>query len=287
MAKAIVGGVSLAVAMTDGRIALDDPAAKYVPQWQDDPRKSKITVRQLGSHTSGIEDAEADDLPHEQAHRLERRLLEAARGARDPFTLSRDAAPVLFEPGTKMAYSNPGIAMLTYCVTAALRDAPHKDIRTLLRDRVMRPIGVPDGEWSVGYGKTSMVDGLPLVGSWGGGNYTARATARVGRLMLREGIGKADRLLSPEAVRQITRDAGTPGNCGIGWWSNNEGECAEVAEGRVLGFGRRTPDRAGRAQPQSDRRAQRRDVECPRRRRAKRISTSRCAGSCSSHWLTP
>ena len=51
----------------------------------------------------------------------------------------------------------------------------------------MRPIGVPDEEWSVGYGQTSTVDGLPLVGSWGGGSYTARAAARVGRLMLRDG----------------------------------------------------------------------------------------------------
>ena len=44
--------------------------------------------------------------------------------------------------------------MLTYYVTAAIQDGPHKDIRTLLRERVMRPIGVPDAEWSCGYGKT-------------------------------------------------------------------------------------------------------------------------------------
>src|SRR3989442_1291357 len=54
MAKAIVGGISLAVALTDGRIALGDPAAKYVPQWRGDPVKSAITIRQLGSHSSGI-----------------------------------------------------------------------------------------------------------------------------------------------------------------------------------------------------------------------------------------
>src|SRR5205809_1133256 len=36
MAKAIVGGLSLAVAMTDGKIALDDPAAKFVPPWSSD-----------------------------------------------------------------------------------------------------------------------------------------------------------------------------------------------------------------------------------------------------------
>jgi len=55
LAKALVGGMSLGVAAQDGKIALDDPAAKFVPQWAGDPRKSAITIRQLGSHTSGLE----------------------------------------------------------------------------------------------------------------------------------------------------------------------------------------------------------------------------------------
>ena len=237
MAKAIVGGVSLALAMTDGRITLDDPAAKFIPQWKDDPRKSRITVRQLGSHTSGIEDAEADKLPHEKLTGWKGDFWKRLAPPLDPFTLARDAAPVLFDPGAKMQYSNPGIAMLTYTVTASLRDSPHKDIRTLLRERVMRPIGVPEDEWSVGYGQTPVVDGLPLVGSWGGGAYTARAVARVGRLMLREGDWDGQRLINPDVVRQVTRDVGTPGNCGIGWWSNNEGECAKLPRDAFWGSG--------------------------------------------------
>jgi CubicO group peptidase (beta-lactamase class C family) len=237
MAKAVVGGVSLAVAMTDGRITLDDPAAKFVPQWRDDPQKSRITIRQLGSHTSGIEDAEADKLPHEKLTGWKGDFWKRLPPPRDPFTIARDAAPVLFAPGTKMAYSNPGIAMLTYAVTASLRDSPHRDIRTLLRERVMRPIGVPDEEWSVGYGQTPVVDGLPLVGSWGGGSYTARAAASVGRLMLREGDWDGRRLLSAEAVRQVTRDVGTPGNCGSGWWSNNDGSYPELPRDAYCGTG--------------------------------------------------
>src|SRR5262245_19041408 len=59
MAKAIVGGLSIGVALTDRRLTLDDPVSSYVPQWKTDPRKSRITIRQLGSHTSGLEDAEA------------------------------------------------------------------------------------------------------------------------------------------------------------------------------------------------------------------------------------
>ena len=237
MAKAVVGGVSLAVAMTDGRITLDDRAAKFIPQWRDDPQKSRITIRQLGSHTSGIEDAEEGNLPHNKLTGWKGDFWQPADPPRDSFTVSRDAAPVLFEPGAKMAYSNPGIAMLTYAVTASLRDGPQKDVRTLLRDRVMRPIGAADQDWSVGYGRTPVVDGLPLIGSWGGAAYTARAVARVGRLMLREGDWDGRRLISADAVRQVTRDVGTPGNCGIGWWSNNDGSYPELPRDAYWGSG--------------------------------------------------
>jgi len=34
MAKAIVGGLSVAVAVTDRRLALDDRVSGYVPQWK-------------------------------------------------------------------------------------------------------------------------------------------------------------------------------------------------------------------------------------------------------------
>jgi CubicO group peptidase (beta-lactamase class C family) len=237
MAKAIVAGVSAAVAMSDGRLSLDNKAAKYVPQWRDDPQKSKITLRQLGSHTSGMDDAESGDLPHNKLTGWQGDFWKHLPVPNDPFTIARDKTPIVFEPGTKCSYSNPGIAMLTYCVTAALRDAPQKDIRTLLHDRVMRPIGVADDQWSAGYGKTDVVDGLPLVGSWGGAAYTARAVARVGRLMLREGDWEGKRLLSSLAVHQITSDAGTPGNCGIGWWSNNEGLYASLPRDAFWGSG--------------------------------------------------
>jgi len=223
MAKALVGGISLAVAMSDGRIALDDPAAKYVRQWAGDPLKSKITIRQLGSHTSGLEDAEADGLPHEKLQGWKGAFWKRNDPPDDPFTISRDQAPVLFEPGTAFHYSNPGFAMLGYAITAALEDAPEEDLRTLLRNRVMRPIGVPDSGWSVGYGRTFHVDELPLVGTWGGGNFTARTTARIGRLILREGNWEGKQLISGDAVRETTRDGdmsdGMHGN-GIGWFTN-------------------------------------------------------------------
>src|SRR5208337_1732763 len=66
LAKAIVGGTSLMVALQDGRMNADDLASKYIPAWRDDPQKGLITIRQLATHTSGIEDAEQDGLDHMQ-----------------------------------------------------------------------------------------------------------------------------------------------------------------------------------------------------------------------------
>ena len=100
--------------------------------------------------------------------------------------------------------------MLSYAVTASLREGEQKDVRSLLRDRVFRPIGIGDREWSVGYGQTYRVEGLDLVANWGGGAFTPRAAARVGRLMLREGDWDGKRLLDAKVVRRCIWPADVP-----------------------------------------------------------------------------
>ncbi len=237
MAKAVVGGISFAVAITDGLMELDDRAAKYIPQWQADAARSRITIRHLGSHTSGLEDAEDGGLPHGKLTGWKGDFWKRLPPPNDPFDLSRDTAPVLFPPGTRFQYSNPGLAMLGYAITAALKQSKGKDLRTLLRDRVMRPIGAPDNEWSVGYGQTFDVDGLPLVATWGGGDFSPNAVARAARLMLRRGDWEGNRVLSAAAVESVTVDAGTPGHGAMGWWSNNDGFCPNLPKDAFWGPG--------------------------------------------------
>lgn len=200
LAKSLVGGMSLAAAMSEGRIAADDLAAKFVPAWKTDARKSKITIGQLASHTSGLEDAEEGKSAHEK--------LTAWKGdfwkrVPDPFTISRDLTPAVYEPGERASYSNPGMAMLAYAVTASLAGGEEKDLKGLLRERVMKPIGVSDTEWSIGYGKPSRVEGMDLYPNWGGAAFTARAAARVGRLMMRRGDWEGKELISEKVVREI------------------------------------------------------------------------------------
>jgi len=127
---------------------------------------------------------------------------------------------VLDVPGTKERYSNPGMAMLGYCVTASLRGKGDADLRSLLKHRIMGPLGVPDTEWSVGYGSTTTVDGLPLMATWGGGSYSPDAVARVGRLLLNRGTWEGRELLDPKVVEAALKPSGMPGHSGLGWWVN-------------------------------------------------------------------
>ncbi len=243
LAKAIVGGMALAFAVEDSRLSPDDLACKYVPQWRSDPLKSKITIRHLATHTSGIEDAREDDIPHAQ---LKGWKGEFWRRKINPFLIARDQAPVLFEPGTSFHYSNPGMAMLGYCITAALRGSKWPDIRTLLRERLMRPLGVPAAEWSMSYGRDFPLDGLNLHAVWGGGAYSPEAVLRIGLMLLHGGVWQGRRILKPETVAEMVADQGLPAwrddsyigpASGLCWWLNSRGCFKKVPRDMYFGAG--------------------------------------------------
>ncbi len=221
LAKAMVGGMSLMVAMNDGRISPDDKAAKYVPQWADVPGKKEITIRELATHTSGLADAEGDGQAHDKLTGWEGDFWKRLPVPNDPFTISRDITPVLFPPGTKSQYSNPGMGMLGYCITASLKGAPQNDLRSLLKQRILEPIGVPANEWSISYGETVTLEGLSIEATWGGAAFSANAATRVGRLLMRKGDWEEHQLISADVVNAGTHHAGLPNRSGLGWWVNH------------------------------------------------------------------
>jgi CubicO group peptidase (beta-lactamase class C family) len=142
------------------------------------------------------------------------------RQERNPFVISRDETPVVFAPGTDFQYSNPGIGMLNYAVTAAIKDTEYKDIRTYLWERLIKKMGIPKEEWSVGYGKTFEADGLKLAATWGGGSVSARAAAAVGRLLSNKGNWNGEQLISAKVVEEVLKHSGMPSRCAGGFWLN-------------------------------------------------------------------
>ena len=244
MAKSLVGGMSLLLALNDGRIAADDPAWKYIPHWQHDPLKSQITIRQLATHTSGLEDAEEGGKPHAK---LTGWKGDFWKRKPSPFWIAIHETPVIYPPGTKFAYSNTGFAALAYALTASLRGAPQRDIKTLLKERVMDPLGVPAQDWSIGYDGPTELDGLKIYATWGGANYTARATAKVGQLMLQRGEWNGRQLVSREWAETVVKYAGMPLpdrrkegpflGSGLGWYANFDGVWPQVPRDAFVGAG--------------------------------------------------
>ncbi|MGH9675013.1 MAG: serine hydrolase [Bryobacteraceae bacterium] len=244
LAKALVGGMSLLAAIDHGRMNENDPAAKYIPSWKDDPRKRLITIGHLATHSSGIEDAEAEGKPHAGLTGWKGDFWK--RKPEDPVSIALHKTPVLFEPGARSAYSNPGMAVLGYTVTAALRGTGAPDLKSVLATRVMRPLEIPDNEWSISYGESYNVDGLNVYATWGGGRFTPRAAARIGRLMLQRGEWNGRVLFGPESVSRVLRFAGPPGEraskqerppSGLGWWLNVNGFFRKLPRDAFAGAG--------------------------------------------------
>jgi len=210
-AKGLAGGMALALALNDGRIKTDDLASKYIAKWRTDPVKSKIRIKHLAAHMSGVEDA---DGPEQWKQDFWQRIP-------DPFSVAINQAPIMFPPGSNFAYSNPGIAALGYSVTASIKGTTQSDIRSLLQKRIMEPIGVPASEWTMGYGTTYSLDGLKLQATWGGASYSAGAVAKVGRLVLRKGNWEGKQLIASAWATQMVTPVDKRFHAALCWFTNS------------------------------------------------------------------
>lgn len=137
-------GVTIAMLMEEGKISLDDPVAKYLPEFKELKVKVKgkkqpvtaknvLTVRMVMNHTGGF----PFDIPTKLKKGLNRvSLRETAKEAA--------SLPLLFEPGTKTRYSNTGIdigAAIVEVVTGQPWDI-------FLKERVLDKLGMKDSTFN-------------------------------------------------------------------------------------------------------------------------------------------
>ena len=136
-------GVTIAILVEEGKISLDDPVSKYLPEFKDlwvyDKKGDKeitlkkvenvLTVRMVMNHTGGF----PFELPgHHAVGGWSRRMPLRSVAA------TAAAQPILFEPGTKVQYSNVGIdigAAIVEIVTG-------KRWEDFLDERVLNPLGM-------------------------------------------------------------------------------------------------------------------------------------------------
>jgi D-alanyl-D-alanine-carboxypeptidase/D-alanyl-D-alanine-endopeptidase len=123
----------LAEYIARGEVTLDDPIAKLLPPGMSLPSFNghQITIGHIVTHTSGLPVVPAQDHPADMnnpyAHATERDLLDALAATK----LTR-------EPGSKWEYSNFAVIVLSY----ALARRSGKDYETLLRERLLGPLGM-------------------------------------------------------------------------------------------------------------------------------------------------
>ncbi len=125
----IVTAAGLARLVEDGKIDLDAPVQRYVP---DFPRKQwPVTTRELAGHLSGIR------------HYSEQDFAVTLKGAPHYDSVSASLGifkndPLLFEPGTKYSYSSYGWNL----ISAVMEGASRENFLTYMQRAVFDPLGL-------------------------------------------------------------------------------------------------------------------------------------------------
>ncbi|MDX2057926.1 MAG: serine hydrolase domain-containing protein [Gemmatimonadales bacterium] len=150
----------------EGRIQLDAPVSTYLPM---PASYSRITVRQLLTHTSGIaRDLRRDNDDDPDAAEYRRRL---------------DASVPSAEPGTRFEYSNTGFTVLGWMVEAV----EGRPLEEVFRRRLFGPLGMRQARYRAGFAQDpararphEVVGGVPgsataISGGFGSGGLSLSA----------------------------------------------------------------------------------------------------------------
>lgn len=221
-----IGVTALGLAVGDGKLALGDLARKRHPSFGVPPESNSasgwldtITLAHLATQTAGFE---------------------------KPGGYGK----LLFEPGTKWAYSDGGPNWLAECVTLAYR----RDLDELMFDRVFTPLGISRGDlaWRANSYRPHEIEGLARREFGAGISANVDAMTRIGYLYLREGRWQDQQILPRDFVRQAASVpptvAGLPvvnekeygkasAHYGLLWWNNADGTLAGVPRDAYWSWG--------------------------------------------------
>jgi D-alanyl-D-alanine carboxypeptidase len=113
----------------EGELSLEDSITEHLPNYP--APESRITVRHLLSHTSGLSEGAIGPVLAESG---------GVGSTRDEIVALFASQPLVFEPGTRWSYSNSGF-MLAGLVIESVSGTSYADHMT---DAVLRPLGLSD-----------------------------------------------------------------------------------------------------------------------------------------------
>src|SRR5881275_2808721 len=152
-------GIAALAAVHDGLFRLDDLVSDTITEWKSDPRKSRITIRQLLSQTDGVEGAS--------------RLQRASIRDRNAMAIR---LPTVAEPGAAFIYGPSHLQIFSELLRRKLKG---RSSIAYFEEHVSNRLGLH----RLNYKKDAR--GNPLLAT--GFELTAREWARLGELVLRNG----------------------------------------------------------------------------------------------------
>ncbi len=186
--KGLVGLMAVA-AVQDGLLTLDERASDTLTEWQADPRKKAITIRQLLSMTSG------------QASTIGRPL-----GYTDSVNASVTAAP-----GTTFQYGPAPMQIFGEILRRKLKEAGQDaNPRRYAERRILAPLGVKVAEWRNG------ADGQPLMPQ--GMVLAAAEWAKLGEFVRSGGRIDGKSIVDPQAFVELFKGSAANPAYGLTWW---------------------------------------------------------------------
>ncbi len=241
-------GTALMMLVDEGRVNVDDPVEKYLPEFKgqmviakQDQRHTvlqrpthPITVRNILTHTSGLLPRTPLEQPTLDTHPLRTAVLSYAM------------TPLQFQPDTKYEYSNAG----TNTAGRIIEVVSGLPYETFMATRLFQPLGMTETtfwpnaaqirrlaraykpnaantgleETPITHLKSPYHDRRRYPFPAGGLFSTARDVLQFGRMILNDGTWAGHRYLSAAAVREMTRRQTAPGlsdSYGFCWLAGN------------------------------------------------------------------
>lgn len=178
-------GIMAAAASADGLLDIDEPAAKTLPEWKNDARKT-VTIRHLLTLTAGLRGEKETARPPAYADAINAKLVN--------------------KPGAKFEYGPTNFQIFGEILQRKLKAAgkPH-DPSVWLQARVFDALNVRPTDWKRG------ADGNPFLPQ--GAHLTARDWGRFGQWVIDGGRG-----LDPKVYKALFEPTSANPGYGLSWW---------------------------------------------------------------------
>jgi serine beta-lactamase-like protein LACTB, mitochondrial len=216
--------LALGKLVEEKKLDLDAPIQTYVPYFPQKPHR--ITARLLAGHLSGLRDY---DMQAGEYHSTR-----AFSSVQEAVGVFKDS-PLLFEPGTKHAYSAYNFVLLS----AAIEGASGEDFLTFMKTRVFTPLGLtrtgPDRRpaempglvtcYLAGFGGVPVpTNPLNVSNKWAAGGFvsTPSELVRVGNALLRGEIVRPETFALLTTPQKLKNGEDSGAHYGLGWRSGKE-----------------------------------------------------------------